>query len=89
MIFSDGAGASVLSYKDSDRDQGILSTASMSHSVEEFDFISMGKSYIPDSDDRVRFIKMKGRKVYEYALTNVPAAMKHCVEKRGSRHFRS
>ncbi len=83
MIFSDGAGASVLSYKDSDRDQGILSTASMSHSVEEFDFISMGKSYIPDSDDRVRFIKMKGRKVYEYALTNVPAAMKHCVEKAG------
>jgi 3-oxoacyl-[acyl-carrier-protein] synthase III len=83
MIFSDGAGACVLSYQESDRDQGILSTASMSHAVEEFDFIYMGQSYLPESDDRVRFIKMKGRKVYEYALTNVPAAMKHCVEKSG------
>ncbi|GAB5539239.1 MAG: ketoacyl-ACP synthase III [Salibacteraceae bacterium] len=81
MIFSDGAGACVLEYKESERNQGILSTAAMSHSVDEFDFINMGKSYFPESDARIRYIKMQGRKVYEYALTNVPAAMKHCADK--------
>jgi len=81
MIFSDGAGASILEYKESSDGEGILSTASMSHSVEEFDYINLGKSYYPESDGRIRYIKMKGRKVYEYALTNVPAAMKHCVDK--------
>ena len=83
MIFSDGAGACVLEYKESDRNQGILSTAAMSHSSEEFDFINMGKSYFPESDGRIRYIKMQGRKVYEYALTNVPSAMKYCADKAG------
>jgi 3-oxoacyl-[acyl-carrier-protein] synthase-3 len=83
MIFSDGAGASILEYAETDNDSGILSTAAMSHTTEEWDYIFMGKSYFPESDSRIRYIKMKGRKVYEYALTNVPAAMKHCMEKAG------
>lgn len=41
----------------------------------------MGKSYYPDADPKVRYIKMKGRKVYEYAMKNVPLAMKDCLEK--------
>ena len=27
-----------------------------------------------------KFIKMQGRKVYEFALTNVPIAMKSCFD---------
>jgi 3-oxoacyl-[acyl-carrier-protein] synthase III len=84
MIFSDGAGAVVLEYKEvGENGPGILSAAAQTHSVEEIGYINMGKSYHPDSDPAVRFIKMKGRKVYEYALKHVPTAMKACLDKSG------
>jgi 3-oxoacyl-[acyl-carrier-protein] synthase-3 len=84
MIFSDGAGAAVLEYKEvPDDGPGILGTSMQSHSLGEVDYINMGKSFYPDSDSKVRFIKMKGRKVYEYAMKYVPAAMKECIDKSG------
>lgn len=83
MIFSDGAGATVLEYQDNSSESGILSCSAQSHCVDEAGYINFGKSYFPDSDPRVRFIKMKGRKVYEYAIKNVPAAMKECLDKAG------
>lgn len=83
MIFSDGAGATVLEYKEMDSDSGMLASSAQSHCVDEAGYINFGKSYFPDSDPRVRFIKMKGRKVYEYAIKNVPAAMKDCLDKAG------
>lgn len=82
MIFSDGAGATVLEYKDAG-ETGILSSSVQSHCVDEASYINFGKSYFPDSDPRIRYIKMKGRKVYEYAIKNVPAAMKDCLDKAG------
>jgi len=84
MIFSDGAGAVVLEYKDSgENNSGILSTAAQSYSAEEVDFIDIGKSFFPESDPRIRFIKMKGRKVYEFAMKHVPDAMKKCLDLAG------
>lgn len=84
MIFSDGAGATILEYRDAGPgDQGILSASVQTHSVEEVNYINMDKSDLPDSDERVRYIKMQGRKVYEYALSHVPAAMKDCLDKSG------
>lgn len=84
MIFSDGAGASVLEAKDiTQSNSGILSTAVQSHCMEEVDYLNLGKSNFPDSDPRIRYIKMKGRKVYEYAIRYVPAAMKDCLDKSG------
>ncbi len=84
MIFSDGAGAAVLEYQPTSRaDAGILSAAVQTHSLEEADYINMGCSYQPNSTSSERFIKMKGRKVYEYAMTYVPAAMKECMDKSG------
>ncbi len=83
MIFSDGAGATVLEHKDVKEDRGILSVAVQSHCNEEAGYIDFGKSYFPHSDPRVRYIKMKGRKVYEYAMKNVPAAMKQCIDDAG------
>jgi 3-oxoacyl-[acyl-carrier-protein] synthase-3 len=47
------------------------------------DYLYLGKSNFPGSDPRIRYIKMKGRKVYEYALKNVPLAMKDCLDKAG------
>jgi 3-oxoacyl-[acyl-carrier-protein] synthase III len=82
MIFSDGAGACIIEYKASSIDgAGILSTAVLSHCLDEAYYLYLGKSNFPDSDPRLRYIKMKGRKVYEYAMKYVPAAMKECLEK--------
>lgn len=85
MIFSDGAGACILEARDEDETQsGILSTAIQSHCIDEVDYLYLGKSNYPGSDPRIRYIKMKGRKVYEYAVRNVPAAMKECLDKSGT-----
>mgnify|MGYP001587448588 CR=1 FL=1 len=83
MIFSDGAGASVLEYSDADSESGIYSASSLSHTIDEAFFLFLGKSNHPEADPNVRYIKMHGRKVYEYALSHVPAAMKECVEAAG------
>ena len=83
MIFADGAGACVLEYDETEGDSGILSTAAMTHTVDEAYYLFLGKSNFPEADPRVRYIKMKGRKVYEYALTNVPLAMKECLDRAG------
>lgn len=81
MIFSDGAGAVVMEYKESNG--GILSADALSHTVEGTDFLYMGESSNPCYKTGTKFIKMKGRKVYEYALKFVPQAMKNCFDKTG------
>jgi 3-oxoacyl-[acyl-carrier-protein] synthase-3 len=43
----------------------------------------MGEPYGPQTNNGIHYMKMKGRKVYEYALTHVPEAMKQCLEKSG------
>jgi 3-oxoacyl-[acyl-carrier-protein] synthase-3 len=84
MIFSDGAGAAVLEAKpETGAKSGILSWSVQSHCTEEAYYLFLGKSNHPDADSRVRYIKMKGRKVYEYAMEHVPVAMKDCLDKAG------
>ncbi len=84
MIFSDGAGASVLESRTGDEtSSGILSSTVQSHCLDEAYYLYLGKSNFPGSDPRVRYIKMKGRKVYEYAMQYVPVAMKDCLDKAG------
>lgn len=81
MIFSDGAGAVVVEYKESTG--GILSSGALSHTSEETGFLHMGTSSNTNSESNTKYIKMKGRKVYEYALKYVPQAMKDCFDKTG------
>lgn len=84
MIFSDGAGACVLeAVEGSETSGGILSQCAMSHCGPEADYLYLGKSNFPQSDPRIRYIKMKGRKVFEYAMKQVPQAMKQCIEQAG------
>jgi 3-oxoacyl-[acyl-carrier-protein] synthase-3 len=84
MIFSDGAGAAVIEFKETgENGEGLLSTAAASYTLEEVDYINMGSSFFPGSDPAVRYIKMKGRKVYEFAMKYVPAGMKECLDKSG------
>lgn len=83
MIYSDGAGACVLEDKNRS-DSGILSHATLSHTLEEANYLFLGKSNKPESDPNIRYIKMFGRKIYEYALNHVPLAMKNALDKSGT-----
>ena len=83
MIYSDGAGACILEFKDNGT-AGIMSHATQSHTYEEANYLFMGKSNIPETDPNVRYIKMHGRKIYEFALNNVPSAMKIALDKSGA-----
>lgn len=81
MIYSDGAGATVV--EEVDGDDGMLTHESASFTYEESNFLFFGKSYNVDHNPDVRYIKMHGRKIYEFALTQVPLAMKACLDKSG------
>jgi 3-oxoacyl-[acyl-carrier-protein] synthase-3 len=81
MIYSDGAGASIL--EASDDQSGLLSYESGTYAMDEANYLFFGKSYNPELDPDTRYIKMHGRKIYEFALTNVPDAMKSCLDKSG------
>ena len=82
MIFSDGAGATVVEAVP-ETESGILASRVQSHCIDEAFYLHYGKSYCPGADPDIRYMKMKGRKVYEYAIKNVPLAMKACLEKCG------
>ena len=79
MIFADGAGATII--EKSEYDGGIISHNTASYTDDEVFYLYYGKSYNPDLDKKTKYIKMRGRKVYEFALTHVPAAMKECLDK--------
>ncbi len=81
MIYSDGAGAAVVEAKESDCPVGIISHISRTDTLNHAWLLHMGKSYNPDLDPREQFLKMNGRKVYEYALQTVPNTVKKCIEK--------
>jgi 3-oxoacyl-[acyl-carrier-protein] synthase-3 len=80
MIFADGAGASII---EASKDQaGIITHKSVTYtSNNEIDMLFYGSSY--DTSDPNKYIKMKGRKVYEFALSHVPQAMKACLDESG------
>lgn len=81
MIYSDGAGATVI--EATEEEGGIISHASATYATDEADYLFFGNSFNKDLDADVRYIKMHGRKIYEFALNNVPNAMKLCLEKSG------
>ena len=80
MIYSDGAGACIVE-KNNSSDRGILSWASQSYTYEEAYFLFYGSSYNPEKPAETNYIKMHGRKIYEFALNHVPLAMKAALEK--------
>jgi 3-oxoacyl-[acyl-carrier-protein] synthase-3 len=82
MIFSDGAGACILEVTE-EEGTGILSHASQTYAQEEAFFLYNGKSYNTSKENDTRYIKMLGRKIYEFALVNVPLAMKIALDKSG------
>ncbi|MEZ4778960.1 MAG: ketoacyl-ACP synthase III [Flavobacteriaceae bacterium] len=80
MIYSDGAGAVILEAAENTT-SGIIAHHSATFAYDEAHFIYFGESYNQELNDARRYIKMYGRKIYEFAITHVPNAMKTCLEK--------
>ena len=81
MIYSDGAGATII--EATDEEGGILAHNTASFTYDEAYYLFFGNSNNPELDKDTRYIKMHGRKIYEFALTNVPLAMKECLDESG------
>lgn len=81
MIYSDGAGATII--EATDDEGGILAHETATFTYDEAYFLFFGKSFNNDHNPDVRYIKMHGRKIYEFALVNVPKAMKECLDNSG------
>jgi len=84
MIYADGSGACVVEGVQGETKEGILSSSMSSHTLNEVHFLFLGKSNLKKTDPRIRYIKMHGRKIYEFALTHVPDAMKAAMDKAGA-----
>lgn len=81
MIYSDGAGATVI--EATEETGGILAHETATFTYNEAYYLFFGNSFNTAHDPDVRYIKMNGRKIYEFALSNVPNAMKECLDKSG------
>src|SRR5699024_7218583 len=82
MIFGDGAGATVI--EASDAPGGILAHATASYTYHESPYLTYDFSYHKEAaKTNTKYIKMQGRKIYNFSLTKVPQAMKDCFDKSG------
>jgi 3-oxoacyl-[acyl-carrier-protein] synthase-3 len=81
MIYADGAGAVILEAAQ-DGNTGIIAHKTQSHAVDYANLLTMGPSYASTSQiEKDLFIKMNGRKLYEYALNHVPLVIKMALDK--------
>lgn len=80
MIYADGAGATVVA--ETQNGGEILNHASATYAFEEAYYLFYGKSYHANASD-TKYIKMNGRKIYEFAVSKVPDAMKDCLDQSG------
>jgi 3-oxoacyl-[acyl-carrier-protein] synthase-3 len=83
MIYSDGAGATVFEARETDEEIGILAHAARSDTLDHARLLWMGETYDQGNGDQTLYLKMYGRKLYNYALTNVPALVKKSIERAG------
>jgi 3-oxoacyl-[acyl-carrier-protein] synthase-3 len=83
MLYSDGAGAAVLEARESDEPIGVLAHAARSDALEHASLMWMGASYNPDHEGGPLYLKMQGRKLYEYAVTTVPGLVLESLRKAG------
>lgn len=77
MIYSDGSGAVII--EKSDGEQGIIAHRTQTFATDHVMLLTMGPSYALTEQDDL-YIKMQGRKVYEFALTHVPAVVKGILD---------
>ncbi|HNW49148.1 MAG TPA: ketoacyl-ACP synthase III [Bacteroidales bacterium] len=82
MLYADGAGAIILEGKESDTPIGILAHTTRSDTFAYSQMLHMGKSFKQDEvTGENLYLKMNGKRLYQYALDTVPQAIKACLDK--------
>lgn len=82
MLYADGAGAAIFEATESGKPVGILSHKTRSDTLAYSQMLHMGKSYKADNEgSETIFLKMFGRKLYQYAIEKVPQTIKECLDK--------
>ncbi len=81
MIYSDGAGATLV--EATDEDCGILSHVTRSDTYDKAFLLGVGKSYNPSHNGNSLYIKMQGHEIYKYAVRTVPEVVKQSLDKAG------
>ncbi|MEE9363189.1 MAG: 3-oxoacyl-ACP synthase III family protein [Cellulophaga sp.] len=81
MIYSDGAGAAII--EEASHAGQIISHSSATYANDEAFYIFNGDSYNKEDESKTDYIKMHGRKIYEFAISNVPKAMSSCLDSSG------
>lgn len=83
MLYADGAGAAILGAS-TEGAAGIISHKTQTHAIDHALLLNMDSAYDPAStDSKDIFLKMNGRKLYEFALTYVPLVIKSALDKAG------
>jgi 3-oxoacyl-[acyl-carrier-protein] synthase-3 len=83
MIYSDGAGAMVLEARETENEIGILAHAARSDTIDHARLLWMGESFDRSDADETLYLKMYGRKLYNYALSYVPGVVKKSLDRAG------
>jgi 3-oxoacyl-[acyl-carrier-protein] synthase-3 len=81
MIYSDGAGATLV--ETTDKDCGILSHVTRSDTYDKAFLLGVGKSYNPNHDGDELYLKMQGHEIYKYSVRTVPEVVKQSLDKAG------
>lgn len=83
LLYSDGAAATILEAKKSTTPIGILAHKTRSDTFIHSKMLFMGKAYHEDECNKDDiYLKMNGRKLYQYALEHVPGAIQTCLKKQ-------
>jgi 3-oxoacyl-[acyl-carrier-protein] synthase-3 len=81
MIYSDGAGATVI--EASENGGGVLAHVTRSDTYDNAYLLTLGESYGPSRNGSELFIKMHGHDIYKYAVRTVPNVVKQSLDKAG------
>ncbi len=82
MLYADGAGATILEAEECDNQVGIVAHKTRSDTLLYSQMLYMGKSNNPENTGNI-YLKMNGRRLYQYALEHVPQTIKACLDKNG------
>ncbi|MCU0586349.1 MAG: ketoacyl-ACP synthase III [Desulfobacterales bacterium] len=81
MIYSDGAGATLV--EATDREEGILAHLTRTDAHDHAFLLRMGTSYNPGRSGGEIYVKMDGHDIYKYAVKTVPLVVKKNLEAAG------
>jgi len=83
MIYADGAAAVIIESTKKAEQRGIRSVLSQTYTHDEAYYLHLDSSNKKDYQPTTRYLKMQGKKIYEFAVKHVPQAMKQCLDKSG------